>query len=1016
MISIPTYTTNPSGHCHPPRCKTPDLISRLISRHSLLSHQPLRHIPEVGIAAPVTVESGSNTISHSRVESRSNTFSRAEITRNLSVSAGNQLLHTKYILIGCTTGKKRYRLKYVPSTMTPFNWHSAFLGIGLQPPIVDGESGPPSHTDDMHVIIPLDSNGDNLDLPNRSSGQSDYSQRRSRYSDAWNELMPQLVNVFLCYQASTCHGSLDPIVHPPANCGCTQWRLCITCVYPSKLEMLQLSICKCPQLLYNFCLVVYLVAHSPNLSAWCMLLQEHLGSLGHLFDTEDSLVKRYSDALQSYQLLVQFAHEHISNAIATSPRCSGPISKSPTSRDLPLGNAARELPSSPGCSTTHSPEFLSVSSQARPLVPGLTHAPSQCALNEPQSEAYNKRPSAYLRSRCPICFGTPYQSPLKKHEGKYDRTLDRPYMLFLTPETLDAMKEHVEEEWQPTKPAFSSPPDEEHDETSEVDIADYGDWVDEPAAEEDFVERGMKVPVSALDACHESFTVADEACQKASTAIFADTGLMALLCEHDQAIYLCNMQTPGEAQYYALALLDELFKGLPPCATVGVLYDVSCQLHRSIVKWGFLPEWSKRMIFGISVFHAFGHQWSCQLTYNPRLHDGFGLADGEGCERFWSSIRKLIPGLCVSGFNRRLFVLDTDIRAKDVKSLANLGNWLLNKWTRVTRHLKGANAVLDECPVDRVMLKSQWKLQRKQQRLPHPRQSKLHGVRMVQRILDLRVARAELNTRHNAVKTSLQTCAPNTQHHSGLLLALDTLTAELRAANRNLERHEAMLSHVGGIGLETLRKIRGNRFFEMRMNRVHAQVSEAVKRRGGAFKTLANKINALINEMVVLKESSSCACCVDVAQIWDMADGALYEDWDMTLDEDVIPAWLCDGDTRRGIAAMVDRKRCQEEKRRLSRQVRAAINCSHTCFPSLTPVFLTENGITAYHIARRLDAHLNMGGTWHANLEAIDIPQPKWPLSMVHGIQHNHAALIATEVRQESVKMKMKGSLLPLIL
>lgn len=84
--------------------------------------------------------------------------------------------------------------------------------------------------------------------------------------------------------------------------------------------------------------------------------------------------------------------------------------------------------------------------------------------------------------------------------------------------------------------------------------------------------------------------------------------------------------------------------------------------------------------------------------------------------------------------------------------------------------------------------------------------------------------------------------------------------------------------------------------------------------------------------MVVLKESdavpgfSAIPSCVDVAQLWDMADGALYEDWDMTLDEDVIPAWLCDGDTRRGIAAMVDKKCCQEEKRRLSRQVRAAVN------------------------------------------------------------------------------------------
>ncbi|KAF9509565.1 hypothetical protein BS47DRAFT_1301331 [Hydnum rufescens UP504] len=83
------------------------------------------------------------------------------------------------------------------------------------------------------------------------------------------------------------------------------------------------------------------------------------------------------------------------------------------------------------------------------------------------------------------------------------------------------------------KLAFSSPLNKEHDEASEVDIADYGDWVDEPAAEEDFVEHGMKVPVSAHDACHESFTVADEAHQKVSTAIFANTGLMALLCEHD---------------------------------------------------------------------------------------------------------------------------------------------------------------------------------------------------------------------------------------------------------------------------------------------------------------------------------------------------------------------------------------------------------------------------------------------------------------------------------------------------
>jgi len=64
---------------------------------------------------------------------------------------------------------------------------------------------------------------------------------------------------------------------------------------------------------------------------------------------------------------------------------------------------------------------------------------------------------------------------------------------------------------------------------------------------------------------------------------------------------------------------------------------------------GFLADYLHRIIFVISVFHAFGHQWPCQIFYHPRKCQGFGLTDGEGCERFWSAIRKLIPSLRVSG-------------------------------------------------------------------------------------------------------------------------------------------------------------------------------------------------------------------------------------------------------------------------------------------------------------------------------------------------------------------------------
>ena len=43
-----------------------------------------------------------------------------------------------------------------------------------------------------------------------------------------------------------------------------------------------------------------------------------------------------------------------------------------------------------------------------------------------------------------------------------------------------------------------------------------------------------------------------------------------------------------------------------------------------------------------TAMHAYGHQWSCQLIYNPRLKEGLGLTDGEGVGRIWSRLQGLI--------------------------------------------------------------------------------------------------------------------------------------------------------------------------------------------------------------------------------------------------------------------------------------------------------------------------------------------------------------------------------------
>ena len=94
----------------------------------------------------------------------------------------------------------------------------------------------------------------------------------------------------------------------------------------------------------------------------------------------------------------------------------------------------------------------------------------------------------------------------------------------------------------------------------------------------------LPVANTILDDCERSFTAAQSSKAKTSTSFFDDTGLMALICRHDRLLFMANMKSVGEKQYYVLALLDALFKELPLDWTVGLLYDIGCQLHRSCEK------------------------------------------------------------------------------------------------------------------------------------------------------------------------------------------------------------------------------------------------------------------------------------------------------------------------------------------------------------------------------------------------------------------------------------------------
>lgn len=104
-----------------------------------------------------------------------------------------------------------------------------------------------------------------------------------------------------------------------------------------------------------------------------------------------------------------------------------------------------------------------------------------------------------------------------------------------------------------------------------------------------------RVPDAAVDECEKSYEAADGDKKKPGSGSglrYDDMGWMSLVCRHDIPLFFANIDTPGEQQKYAVALILWLFNHIPPQATVTVLYDIGCVLDRSIHKVGHPYRWT----------------------------------------------------------------------------------------------------------------------------------------------------------------------------------------------------------------------------------------------------------------------------------------------------------------------------------------------------------------------------------------------------------------------------------------
>ncbi|KAE9391464.1 hypothetical protein BT96DRAFT_959544 [Gymnopus androsaceus JB14] len=397
------------------------------------------------------------------------------------------------------------------------------------------------------------------------------------------------------------------------------------------------------------------------------------------------------------------------------------------------------------------------------------------------------------------------------------------------------------------------------------------------------------------------------------------------------------MNTPGEGQHYVLALIAKLFENLPPDTIVRFLYDIGCQLHRSCLKWGFLKPYMTRMSFAVSIFHAFGHQWPCQMIYHPRKCIGCGLSDGEGCRT---------PLAC---YYVRMYNLDSQFNFNSEEGMWKLGVWLRRKVLACENKLNEAESVLGKCGFSEDILRREWDAQIKAQTKPLPRQHKNRGKSAVEEALCLRKSRDVAadyvkDLRHRIIDRSSVPWETATAE-----LELETAVQTLRKAEIRLKKKEEALGVTARQQLQHLIKspfltkkmnaralktrirerLRSRKFELDRLERSFRK-QRSVNRDPGIAE-LTRKYNKLCDDMATLirqKKAPRNAISpvrIEMEGLFNLdVDDDIWLDIGLGYDDDddngggigsAPPLWLSNDNVRAGIRAMLDRDRCLEERK-----------------------------------------------------------------------------------------------------
>ncbi|KAJ7627710.1 hypothetical protein DFH06DRAFT_1338877 [Mycena polygramma] len=858
-------------------------------------------------------------------------------------------------------------------------------------------------------------------MPVRGTPPPDPGRHRRKKAAQWQRWQQEVLPALLPHYATLLYDTkslrkVDGRMPPSSTCHCTTTKLHkVAIVRFSSIEDVELHVCQCssaaiqliqlgtfgcapilPSLavdlrVLEFTMNLFLQI-SPNNTALTIALERALAAMGFQLEHQNSLRRRFGNCLMWYTHLRKLLTQRYDRLIETR------------SSSRTRGSSSTPTPSSPQTRRRQRSSSSSSSSDGSPTPTGSSRKRKRDTAEHPQvpfpEPPPRTRPSEYLRRRCPACFGNLVYDPsevadfvacldacfTQKHK-KCPRDPPRfhPNTRFV-PEDVAARMEAYVDEVRRTAPKKTTKRPRVH-------------RVEEEEEEEDGYEHDkLPLPRSVLDGCEASFKAADEKREKASTEFFDDTVLMALVCRHDRVLWVVNMHSAGEKQFNVLLLVETLFQHLPPKVRVGLLYDIACTLERSCLKWGFLSRWLDRIAFAVSVFHAFGHEWACQLLYHPRKRVGFGFSNGEGCERFWKLISHLITHLRIVGYHNRLYTLNAQIEHTDETSLLRLGEWVRRRHAHSTAKRADATKVFRESGIPIPDLRAHWKEQVMAQTRPLPRRSKKRGEQAVNAVMLLQAA---IKTRKAIL--DLQTARD----------ALDKMESTLR-------RKEAAL---GVSDAEELANLAGSEYLRVRMNtralklrlrerlrarkfemdvverayrrlmndaKLHAHTASAVKRREPTISKIAADYNKLCTEITKLindgkaPHGAIAPLQIPAKGLWQLdVDNIIFQDAgldDSVDNDDEPPAWLSDEKVRAGIKALLELDRCDEEDARLRREKVALRTWFAEEWDIATRAFdQAESAVDRYHLQLQLDKLVKLCATWDRYLPHFGVDEPAMP-------------------------------------